>query len=771
MKGRKYNQFKTIILSGILGAVFLMFFHGSILKNPNDILFASSGDGIKNYYTYAYHIEHDSSYIHFEGMNYPYGELHQFTDGQPFLAGVVKTIDKVFPGISYYSIGILNFMILVSLLIAAVFIALILMEFNLPVLLSAVSSVVILSLAPQIHRFGGHLSLSYFFAFPVLWYILIRFYKRHSWGLSITAFIINLILLFTHPYLSVINSSFIIAYYIFTLLLTGREERPKRLVLHVFLQAVLPIILWLIFIAIFDFHPDRPQLTFTKGGTAVLHEILLPNLGGLNNYLKDIVPYNMRWESWAYIGTISLLILLFLVGRMMGGLIMRRKFDFFPAFVPHQLKVSFLASVVVLLYSLGVPYRTGFWFILDWIPALQQIRTVARFAWVFYYVINVLSIVVLYHYLVKSNFNKIAGYVLLTIALLAIFSEGKIYHNFYGKRIDKTPNYFQKNADTELNKEIEGVLNKVESSLYQAILPLPYYHVGSGVYGQGKIDKKGFAETLMFSYQSGLPLISVNLSRTSLPETKALTRITAPPFIDKPVLQNFDERPVLVLVTNEKMIRESERWIIEKAEKVTANKLFSLYSIKPSQLSGDNNSKSLFNLLDIDSGQIMDLDLSGGVPNGFFHKYFKEGEVNHPLDTSDAVRKKMAGMNLIFEKPAKAFDKSKEYEISFWYHNKNPQAMYNHMLIVQKKENGKAKWTNNLNVSKGLHLDEWSLITLKIQLEKDTEILQVFLNGKKKSENYMYFSDFLIREEGKNIYGLINDSTLFYNNFRIPLEQ
>ncbi len=770
MKESRLNQVKTISLTGVLGVAFLLFFYGSILKSPNEVLYADWGDGIKNYYTYAYHIEHDSSYIHFEGMNYPYGELHQFTDGQPFLSGMVKALDNIFPEISNHSIGILNFLMLISLAVAAIFIALILREFKVPIVISAISSIVILSLAPQIHRFGGHLSLSYFFAFPLLWYLVIRFYKNPSISLSLGVFIFNLILLFTHPYLSVMNAAFIIGYYLFYLFLANKDEHQKKLFFNVLLQSVLPIILWLVFFAIYDFHPDRPQATFTNRGTAVFHEVFLPNLGMLKNYLNGIVSFKMRWESWAYIGTVTLIVFLFLLGKGTKGLIKRRKFEFFPSFVPFHLRISFLASVVVLLYAFGMPYTTGFWFILEWIPALQQIRAVARFSWVFFFVLNVLTVVALYHYLLKSNISKIAGYALLFIALAATFLEGKVYHDYYSGRFVKTSNYFQKDADTELNKEINKALEKIDTNSFQAILPLPYYHVGSGVYGRDHLDQEGFAESLVFSYQSGLPLVSVTLSRTSLTETKSLTRITAPPFVEKPVLENFDERPILVLISNMKKVREEERWIVDRSEKILSNKRFGLFSIRPEKMTDENYPEELFSFLGITKDSIVDLKLKNKEKN-VFYKHFKDGKVNYPLDTSFSVRKKMAGMNLLFESNAAAFDKAKEYEISLWYYNQGADRMQNHLLIVEKDKKGKARWTHNHNVSKGLHLDNWTLVTLTFQLDKNTEQLRVFLNGQKKSEEKMYFTDFMIREKSHKEFGMINDSTLFYNNFRITLNE
>ena len=52
-------------------------------------MFGGGGDGFKNYMTTNWHLAHDSSYVHYGGMNYPYGEHVLFTDNQPlFSAGL-----------------------------------------------------------------------------------------------------------------------------------------------------------------------------------------------------------------------------------------------------------------------------------------------------------------------------------------------------------------------------------------------------------------------------------------------------------------------------------------------------------------------------------------------------------------------------------------------------------------------------------------------------------------------------------------------------------
>ena len=70
--------------------VIVAFFYGRILLSPNQYMFGTTGDAIKNYYTYAYYISHNDSYTNFEGMNYPYGESFLYTDCHPILASAAS---------------------------------------------------------------------------------------------------------------------------------------------------------------------------------------------------------------------------------------------------------------------------------------------------------------------------------------------------------------------------------------------------------------------------------------------------------------------------------------------------------------------------------------------------------------------------------------------------------------------------------------------------------------------------------------------------------
>ena len=59
MKSNKQDSFYLTLVI-VLSLLFILIFYGKVLLNPNQYTFSNTGDGIKNYYTYAYYIENIS---------------------------------------------------------------------------------------------------------------------------------------------------------------------------------------------------------------------------------------------------------------------------------------------------------------------------------------------------------------------------------------------------------------------------------------------------------------------------------------------------------------------------------------------------------------------------------------------------------------------------------------------------------------------------------------------------------------------------------------
>lgn len=167
----------------ILGALaFMLCFYGKVMFNPNGYLFSGDGDGIKNYFTYAYHIKNNKSLSNFEGFNYPYGENFLYTDGHPILISILKPLHSIFPGIENYSIGILNSLMIISLLISALVLFQLLRELKINAFLAMLGAWAILLLAPQVFRLEGHFALSYSFVIPLCFFVVAEIYRKRTFN-------------------------------------------------------------------------------------------------------------------------------------------------------------------------------------------------------------------------------------------------------------------------------------------------------------------------------------------------------------------------------------------------------------------------------------------------------------------------------------------------------------------------------------------------------------------------------------------------------------
>jgi hypothetical protein len=104
----------------LLALIIVFAFYHKVLLHPNQYMFSNSGDGMKNYYTYAYHIKNDASYVNFNGMNYPYGENYLYTDCHPVLANALMVLGNIFPSTKLYNIGIINFLMIISIFLTLI---------------------------------------------------------------------------------------------------------------------------------------------------------------------------------------------------------------------------------------------------------------------------------------------------------------------------------------------------------------------------------------------------------------------------------------------------------------------------------------------------------------------------------------------------------------------------------------------------------------------------------------------------------------------------
>ena len=379
----------TVLITSLLVCLYFP----AVVKTLNTTVFTSGGDGLKSYYCYLYHIKTDSTELGFEGMNYPYGESIFFTDNQPFLSEAMRLLCKVFPALYNYSIAVWNGALLLSIVLAALFLYLILMELGLPLVISVLAGIGISMLSPQMGRMGAHFSLSYIFVIPMAIFLLLKFSKQQKFKYSI---IMGFLIIWsgaTHMYYIAFLAMLIFLFWIFFAF--GRPEvfsKWKTWLPHILIQLIIPVVIFELVVMISDHVTDRGQYPFGfLFYRAYAESVFLPADRHYGEFLHKIINYRyINWEGYAYIGAVAALACAIFFGRAFPRLFKGRFRTGWMYDNNLFLTYLFWGSFLILLYSCGIPFILGLEGIVDYLGPIRQIRGLGRFAWVFYYSMNIL---------------------------------------------------------------------------------------------------------------------------------------------------------------------------------------------------------------------------------------------------------------------------------------------------------------------------------------------------------------------------------------------
>src|SRR5690606_22699773 len=171
----------------------------------------NGGDGMKNYYTYLYQVQHGTG-THFKGMNYPFGEHVIFTDNMPLLAWLIQGMGQWIPAITDYALGIMHFLILISIPTGCVFMYKILIRFCIPAWLAVFSGIIIVFSCQQYMKIEGHFGMAFMGYIPMMLYWLMQYNKLGKSLYPVLIFIFTLLFAFFHLYNLAISTVLIVFY-------------------------------------------------------------------------------------------------------------------------------------------------------------------------------------------------------------------------------------------------------------------------------------------------------------------------------------------------------------------------------------------------------------------------------------------------------------------------------------------------------------------------------------------------------------------------------
>jgi len=753
----------TIALLAVMGTgiLILLVLFGRVIEYPDSYLFSVSGDAVKSYYNFSYYLKYDSGIDH-NGINYPYGDHLQYINSHPLHLQVIKFMDRFIYPLSDHGVGILNLSMIFSLLLAIPFIYLILRKFSLPPWYSAVLSLIILFLSPQVDRLGGHFEMVYAFFIPMFWYFLIRWHEakqKIGWTL----------LLLTTALLGGFTSAYYVAFLaIFPMAILLVQLWNKRRVLrtyvpeglHLLLIAILPLLIVRGLVSITDWVDDRPD---NPWGFFIFHanifSIFLPPQSILKDLSSGIIDLSYKWEGRAYVGLpATLLTLSFLITMLLQ--VVRRKTlrakDYFP---DRKLNLYLAASVIVLIFSMCIPFKWGLGFLTDILPPLKQFRCLGRFSWIFYYVFTVFTATYLYY---LYRLIRLKGYRIQALAILLIIL------GFWGleamSRIQKSTSLiFNKNEILSIGEvDIEAILQEKGKTAddFQGIFFLPFANT-SGDKLQFERGLGAFSEAMRCSDQTGIPIVQSFSPRISLSHAMSSIQLLADSSIYKLRVDDMNQKPLLLVFTSQEL-NPQESALFDRARLIWSGDLFSLAELPVQAFNqGYDGWKELATTI-ADSLSGTGTFCVDGDPAEVIYRDFEGLSTERAFTGSASIYLKKGDMELLDEKLYERYSDS-EVELSFWLYVDHRTDNMPTPVILQWDDNNKLIHKEKLNSREVHNVDGmWVRIRKNLIPEPGTRY-ELTVNGK-----YITIDDLLLKPAGARVMVRHENGDQLFDNYRLP---
>ena len=583
MKGRRIRTLGGLVVVVLLTVALLPMRHPQLVDSLNDgRLLEAWYDGYKSYAVMEYHIAHDSSYQWSSAMNYPYGEHIVPAAAHPFFSNALKLLHEWGWSTADRLPVLLHGWLLLGWIAAAGLLYMVLRGLSLPVPYAVAVALVLVHLNPQTERLYAHFGLAQFYALPLVLYGLQRFEYRRSW-VSAALLLLGIAWLSgIHFYYFAILNLAVGGYFLFSWLEAPTRARGRTYATRLALIVLPPLLGFYWWIYLDDPVTDR-------GGTpwgflvyrAQWESILLARDLAHWQWFESMFTKirHTSHEGRAYVGFPAAVLSLYLLLRWVFHFFQKNKTTLLRRLVPdapvathRYLRALLHTGVLALLVAMAFPFNLpGMETFVDYAGPLRQFRSLGRFAWIFYYAINVYAAYLLYHWL--RQFSKPvfwAG----TALLFAVWTyECIAFARFFDFRTDQVKERRAGQAFTDFPG--------IDYERYQAIVPVPNFNVGAAAFG-GTSGGFSVQKALTASVQTGLPTTGAMLTRTSIGQTFRQQQLVSEPYRLPTILTDYpSDKPLLLTYFREMTDLDRYRYdhLLEGADSLYADGGLALYEL------------------------------------------------------------------------------------------------------------------------------------------------------------------------------------------------
>jgi hypothetical protein len=676
----------------------------------------------------------------------------------------LKLLAHFFPGLTNYIHGFIGWAFFFSVLLSAFFIYLIFIECNLDRFNATLFSVLIVSMAPQVHRLMGHYSLSYTFYIPVMLYLLIGFLRTDG-GLKYfyALLALNSVFVFVHVYYAGMS-----ALYILLLAFTYAFANRKKIALYIkpvallTAVAVTPFILLKVFLFFTDTVTDRPQSPWGAMDTrSTLFDIVLHPYCFTGKFVTHAWPHagnEFHFEGEGYVGFVTIVTLL--VSGILWFLYARKR----PAAMAflYPLNLFILPAVVLLLFALAFPFCLHPFekYYVQLPDFIKQFRAPGRFNWYFYYTATLLACLLIYKLfkLLSTRYRQLA-YALLGIVYVVWFAEALQMSKGQGRY------FITRSFELDENQSAENFLAALHKSgkqvsNYQAIIALPYFLLGS----EKLVEESDVArDAMQASLYTGLPIVGTELSRTSISQSFNEASLISGPLIKKEIINLFKNTRPLLLITHGDNLKPEEKNLLNKATFIFADKLNRYYEL-PLLAFKDSIAETKIYVAQRKSAFFRHKDyLSTDPTDNVVIERFEDEPQSYAVLGAGA-HYSQSGENRFYSGILPNANDSALYEISYWVYTDNRRPGYPVLHITQFDSTGKEICHIESDAQYSAEsYHNWVRAAVSFTLyNKRNKLLLI------ENDLYATFDEVMVRPKNVNVITQPdNDSSFIFNNYPI----
>ena len=723
-------------------------------------------DSMKNSLVYLHHSQFGSG-LWSNVMNYPYGEHIVFTDGFPLLSVFSATFIHAKPETA---LAIMWYFIALSFLLSIIYIYLTLTFFEVKTELAIIFSILICLMSPQVFRLQAHYSLSIFCVIPILFYWSVKYHATRRKKYAIFLSILGVLASFIHPYFSAMMLLWTMCYSLGCLIFKNGSLKEKFIfLLPILLGGLAAFCVFGITMKLTDPVKDRTILPY--GALFYLTDfpsVVTSNVTGVWDFFKA-----MKWvaatppgsEGIAYIGFVTEVVLILSVFTGTYLLLKKKQSDLILSETRFSPIWLFIAGVMLIL-SLGIPFIWHMEWLLNYLSVFKQFRSLGRFNWIFYYIVNVYSAIILdgwYKHIKAKRFGILYSRLLLTIVFALWASEAGSYVDHIHSLAKKGKyNYSIIYSKGEQTWEQWLQKNNFKSTDFQAILVAEMVNVGTDKYWIGENGLWGLSLGEVASLQLNLPLVDALISRASWGQARKQLKLVAGPFVEKPMLHDIvTDKPFLLLHFVGDSLKPDDKYLLKAADSLGRHFDCDVYAFYPKrQLANDRKwADSVTKIIN----SMISTDTCVGSSEHFHMEHFNANRSNLAFYGSGAMPKNMIKDSVILDIPVDPTD-NELYEFSSWFLFDKNTFLCPEVFFHFFDSSGNAISIFELNAKTCVdNNDLWSRANIYFRMPPNARRLTVWIRPVSDND-YIVLDEIMLRKENSIIISKLDDGKIMVNN-------